>query len=336
MRMETKRLILRLHADVDFDDYFAYIMDPALQRMLGLRNVTDRESAYQTFQWLRENTEFWAVILRESGRVIGHICLHPAQAGYEVTFAISKDFRRQGLMEEALRALIGVLFNRPDVHELVCCYTDFNAASRALQEKLGFRVVREEPVEDFILYTGVLRREDRTMDTILLKTPSMADQEAVWALRQELLDENGTFDGCSRLECCDTYENWLAHLAQLSSAQTCPAGKVPSTVFLGIRERDGLPVGIIDLRHHIDHPVLSLWGGHIGYSVRPTERRKGYATQMLRAVLGQARKLGLARVMVTCNDGNLASEKTILSCGGMYEKTVQVEDTPIKRFWIEL
>ena len=113
-------------------------------------------------------------------------------------------------------------------------------------------------------------------------------------------------------------------------------GSVPSSTYLAVRRSDDRLVGIIDLRHHIDHPILGTWGGHIGYSVHPDERRKGYATRMLQLDLENARKLGIQRVMVTCDDGNTASEKTILKNGGVYEKDVLVDGRVVKRFWIEL
>ncbi len=174
------------------------------------------------------------------------------------------------------------------------------------------------------------------MDRLYLKIPAPEDEASVWAMRQEMLDAKEHFDGCSQLNKCDTYDAWLAHLALYSSAETCPADKVSSTVYLAVRERDSRVVGVIDLRHSLDHPVLALWGGHIGYSVRPSERRKGYGTQMLRLNLQNAKARGLMRVMITCHDGNIASEKVIRACGGVYEKSVNVEGEIIKRFWIDL
>ena len=180
------------------------------------------------------------------------------------------------------------------------------------------------------------RNQVHFMDEIYLKIPTEEDQDAVWAFRQELLDAGQSFDGCSGLNRQPTYEDWLALVRRFPDPASCPVGKVPSTTYLGIRKSDGCLVGIIDLRHHIDHPTLSLWGGHIGYSVRPSQQRKGYAKQMLRLNLKNAQKLGLTRVMITCYAGNIASERTICACGGQYEKTVMAEGQQIKRYWIEL
>ena len=74
----------------------------------------------------------------------------------------------------------------------------------------------------------------------------------------------------------------------------------------------------------------------MGYSVRPSERKKGYATQMLRLNLQKCRNRNIDKVLVTCSRGNIASEKTILSNGGVFEKEILVDGEYIKRYWILL
>ncbi len=174
------------------------------------------------------------------------------------------------------------------------------------------------------------------MDEIRLIVPDESYREQIWEYRARFQETKEDSGGCGSLLDCDSFEEWLRNTRSMTDPATCPEGYVPADCYLAVRTADNRVVGMIDLRHHIDHPILGTWGGHIGYSVHPDERRKGYATRMLEMDLENARKLGLSRVMVTCDDGNIASEKTILKNGGVYENTVPVEDRMVKRFWIVL
>ena len=170
-------------------------------------------------------------------------------------------------------------------------------------------------------------------DFALIKPEGFGADE-IFAYRQEMLDNGDSLDGCGPLRGADTPEAYVRACFAFENEDTCPAGYVPATQFFACVDRR--IVGMINLRHHIDHPILSVWGGHIGYSVRPTERGKGYATEMLRRVLEVARARGLAKVLVTCVADNAASEHVILHNGGVYDHTVMTENGPIKRFFISL
>ena len=179
MRQETDRLIIRAFARDDFADYFAYITEPELMRMLGLNGVTDEASAKETFDWLMKNRTFLALEKKETGRVIGHICIHPPYApvagdpalagktGCSLSFAIARGERRKGYMEEALRAVIAELFSVSGTDYIDCEYTDSNAASHALQEKLGFAYWGREALDGAELFINLLKRADtETADRI--------------------------------------------------------------------------------------------------------------------------------------------------------------------------
>ena len=138
--------------------------------MLGLNGVEDRESAKETFQWLLDNVEFIAVVSKDSEKVIGHICIHPpidkvagdgmfaGKKGASITFAIAKQEQRKGMMLEALQCLTAQMF-REGVDYIDCEYTPFNAASRGLQEKLGFQ------------YWGTKRFDDEEVIINILQNP---------------------------------------------------------------------------------------------------------------------------------------------------------------------
>lgn len=176
------------------------------------------------------------------------------------------------------------------------------------------------------------------MDKINLIRPSMKYSEDIMQFRKELIEANDTdsFAGCGSLRRCSTIEEWLKVLSDMENAESCPSGSVTSNTYLAVRFSDNRIVGIIDLRHHIDHPILGLWGGHMGYTIRPSERGKGYAKEMLRLNLINCKGRGMDKVMITCSQDNLASEKTILANGGVFEKDVCIDGDIIKRYWINL
>ena len=96
-------------------------------------------------------------------------------------------------------------------------------------------------------------------------------------------------------------------------------------------------VGTIQVRHTFND-FLAAYGGHIGYTVRPSERRKGYAVRMLRDTLPFCRRIGLERVLISCRPDNAGSRKTILANGGVHESTFFVpgRDEELERYWIDL
>ena len=180
------------------------------------------------------------------------------------------------------------------------------------------------------------------MEELILTEPNKEYAEDIWAFRQEIFEsgdnEDDMFAGCISLDTSSSAEEWIKICSLRKSEETCESvgTSVPSHMFLAVRKSDDRIVGIIDLRHHIDHPILGTWGGHCGYSVRPSERGKGYAKEMLRLNILKAKELGIKKMLVTCNVDNTASEKTILANGGVFEKTIEVDGSLMKRYWINV
>lgn len=160
---------------------------------------------------------------------------------------------------------------------------------------------------------------------------------SIQAYRQEFLDAGDSMDGGGSLRKFDRTQDWLDHVELFRRAETTPAPWVPTSQFIFVRETDNKVVGVIQIRHYFNE-YLEKYGGHIGYSVAPGERRKGYATQMLAAVLPECVKLGLDRVLITCVQGNEGSKRTILHNGGVFESTVYEpeENRFLERYWIDL
>lgn len=177
------------------------------------------------------------------------------------------------------------------------------------------------------------------MKSMLLVRPAPEYAEAIADFRRECLDAGSRMDGCGPLRRMEDPMDWVRYCQAWDTDGPLSEGVdwVRSTQFLYIRPEDGKMVGTIQVRHRFNG-FLAAYGGHIGYSVRPSERRKGYAARMLRDTLPFCRQIGLEKVLISCRTDNVGSRKTILANGGVYESTVFVpgRDEELERYWIDL
>ena len=109
---------------------------------------------------------------------------------------------------------------------------------------------------------------------------------------------------------------------------------VPATLFF-LMDWDRI-LGAIQIRHHIDHPRLKEYGWHIGNGIRPSERRKWYAREMLNLALDETRELWIERVLICCYDDNPGSYKVIESNEGTFDRYTEYEWKKSRRYWITL
>lgn len=156
-------------------------------------------------------------------------------------------------------------------------------------------------------------------DYLKLVKPNIKYKDQIMNYKKEFIENNSSFDGCAGLEDCTTCEEWLDFDNRLSKKYE--AGYVPSSTYLAVVNNK--VVGMVDIRHYLtDH--LKTYGGHIGYSVLPSKRRRGYAKEILRLALIKCKKMGINNVIITCLKDNIASAKTIKSQGGILENEMEL------------
>ena len=176
------------------------------------------------------------------------------------------------------------------------------------------------------------------MQSLRLIRPNEEDTDEIHAYRHECLDIDSHSHGDSGLSNAEDIPAWIEQCRLTEHQETVP---VPSwneaDQFMLVCEGEHRILGMINFRHYLND-YLAEYGGHIGYGVRPSERRKGYAKAMLSLCLEKCREFGLDRVLITCLTSNEASRRTILSCGGIFERITHdsKDKEDLERYWIDL
>lgn len=187
------------------------------------------------------------------------------------------------------------------------------------------------------LMRRINRRKEGQMEEFILLRPTGEYATQIAQYKQEFLEAGDSMDGCGPLPRLENIEEYIQMCRDYEDPERVPEHLVPATQFLFVRKSDNRLIGMIQVRHRFND-YLEKYAGHIGYSVRPSERRKGYAKKMLKMTLPFCKDLGISRVLISCIDGNIGSEKTILANGGVYESTAcePHRGRILKRFWITL
>lgn len=151
----------------------------------------------------------------------------------------------------------------------------------------------------------------------LINVKEVSDEKAMQFRESFLNAGEKSINGSRGLHNYELYDDWIKLVKECEKPNNKLLGVQASTYFA--MSEDNEIVGCIELRHSLNEN-LAIIGGHIGYSVCPVERRKGYASKMLKMVIEEARKLGIEKVLLTCDSDNIASRKTIIKNGGFLDR----------------
>ena len=165
---------------------------------------------------------------------------------------------------------------------------------------------------------------------IIFKEPINVSLQQIEDYKNEFILNNETIPGAANLTVLSTNE-WVKFVENTKYKETVTPGFVTAHTFFAL-DNDKI-VGVINGRHELNDYLLN-FGGHIGYSVRKSERRKGYGKKMLIYTSEFLFSLGLEKILITCDKKNIASKRTIESCGGILENEIIEETRTTLRYWI--
>lgn len=177
------------------------------------------------------------------------------------------------------------------------------------------------------------------MNDLKLVLPSKDDKESALLMLEEIKAVDAglpwQYSGLANLEETASYEDWVKEKENEKNGIDLRDGYVPCTTLFLKRMSDNKVCGSISIRHELNDFLFN-FGGHIGYSVTPSERGKGYGKLQLKMALEIAKDLGIEKCLITADKTNTLSNKTIISEGGVLENTVMWNNEPLNRYWINL
>jgi predicted acetyltransferase len=172
---------------------------------------------------------------------------------------------------------------------------------------------------------------------IELIKPTIEYQDDIFAYKKEMINHGNTaLNGCGGLEKYDNYHDWMSHILSYSiKDQIKDSNYVEGSQWILVDTEKKRVLGMVNIRHELND-YLRQAGGHIGYSIRPSERNKGYGKLQLTKALAFLKTKGVREALVTCNDNNIGSYKTIESCHGILDNKIVIDGETVRRYFIQI
>lgn len=257
--------------------------------------------------------------------IIGYNCILPEYHGKGFGKAqieeVLKRWKKQGFKKASVTTGQHPFFEPADKMYLACGFKETRRYNEGRDSRYGSIDYELELVK----YPENVRIVEPTLE---LESEFFAMVEDFKTECRDIVDGIGSID-------IENFTDSVRQTKDHAKGIGLPDGWVPaSTYWLVCQKRI---IGTCNLRHELND-FLREFGGHVGYSIRPSERRRGFGTQMLRLLLEKAQELGIERLLVTCDDNNIASARVIEKNGGKLADKVIKDDSkvPLRRYWIDL
>lgn len=171
------------------------------------------------------------------------------------------------------------------------------------------------------------------MEYLYYEVPSLSRKEEAIEYIKEHHEYNSRINGSGGLDkYIDDYEGWLQKLEDYKQPTE---DRVPALTYFLVRESDNKIIGMVNIRLYLNES-LRREGGHIGYGIRPSERRKGYNKINLYRALEVCEEHGIEEVILDCNKDNLGSSRTMIALGGIKQGERMHEDVVVERYAINV